>query len=401
MEISEIIKTLLENEEKSINIRMISLSNSIETRFTKVRIRPITVKNKKLFQIEEFTEKQAFQKNVSYIDLRFYLLENIANHFKNTEIQTINENISILISKKGKTTVLRKKNAISFKTDEIKTQNRQKKYLLPEGEPVNFLVKLGIMTKTGDITASKYDKYRQINRFLEYIDDILPEIIEIHEKEQGSSPLNIVDFGCGKSYLTFAVYYYLTEIKKLSVNIMGLDLKKDVIDFCNKLSEECSFKSLYFLVGNISDKEIAKRFTHCDLVMTLHACDTATDFALSQAISWNTSAILSVPCCQHEVNQQLKKNKVSKDFEPYLKYGIIQERFAALTTDLIRAEVLEENNYSVQLLEFIDMEGTPKNLLIRAIRTCSKKQQSYKNLCNALNINPSIVNLLGKNSIEN
>ena len=265
--------------------------------------------------------------------------------------------------------------------------DRQKNYLLKEGTPVSFLVRLGIMTKDGKVHAQKYSKFRQINRFLEYVDDILPELIGRTEltapaarTEPSQSPafsymaraeshasraLEIVDFGCGKSYLTFAVYYYLTAIKGVKAHITGIDLKKDVIQHCKQLVSDCGYKGMEFICGDVAD---FKGSEHPDLVITLHACDTATDYALSYAVKNEAKCILSVPCCQHELNSLTKKRVPDDAFSALFKYGIIKERLSALATDVMRAELLEKYGYSTQILEFIDMEDTPKNLLIRAVK---------------------------------
>jgi len=226
------------------------------------------------------------------------------------------------------------------------------------------------MTKDGSVIASKYAKFRQINRFLEYVRDILPDVKKLYGKDfSRERPLRIADFGCGKSYLTFAVYYYLWQIENIPVQITGLDLKEDVIAYCQKLSDELNYDSLKFFVGNIADFSYENK---PDIIITLHACDTATDFALNFAVKQNALAILSVPCCQHEINLQLEKNKSlvepSNPFASLEHWGIFRERFAALATDAIRAELLEQAGYSVQVLEFIDMEHTPKNILLRAVR---------------------------------
>lgn len=285
--------------------------------------------------------------------------------------------------------------------------NRTKNYILQEGEPVPFLVLLGIMTADGKVVASKYAKFRQINRFLEFIDDILPRILTKIEITT-SRPLRIADFGCGKSYLTFAVYHFLKNIKKINTEIIGLDLKKDVIEFCTKTANQLGYEGLHFDTGNIENYEYTAQ---PDIVITLHACDTATDFALEYAVKNSCTAILSVPCCQHEINAQLDKNadrrkKINagasaKVFASLLKYGIIKERFAALLTDALRAQYLESKGYSVQLLEFIDMEHTPKNILIRAVKgstdNAKLKEESLKSaaaLTDALCLEPALKRLL-------
>ncbi|MCR4938581.1 MAG: SAM-dependent methyltransferase [Treponemataceae bacterium] len=279
--------------------------------------------------------------------------------------------------------------------------NRQKNYLLKEGMPVNFLVQLGIMTKDGKIHAQKYSKFRQINRFLEFVDDILPELL-VYEEAPGASDtkgsvtfeniqgpgasaasdspesrtLEIVDFGCGKSYLTFAVFYYLTAIKGLKAHITGIDLKKDVIEHCRRFAEACGYSGMDFICGDVAD---FKGGEHPDLVITLHACDTATDYALAYAVNNKAKCILSVPCCQHELNSLVKKQVPDRAFSTMFKYGIIRERLSALATDVLRAELLENSGYTAQILEFIDMEDTPKNLLIRAVKR-DKPTRSRGNL---------------------
>lgn len=236
------------------------------------------------------------------------------------------------------------------------SHNRKKNYILQEGVYVPFLKDLGVITEEGKIVRNRFDKFRQINRFLEFIEDILPELEQEKDRE-----LTILDFGCGKSYLTFAMYYYLHELKGYDIRIIGLDLKADVIAHCNALAKDYGYEKLDFLVGDIADYEGVDQV---DMVVTLHACDTATDHALSKAVHWNAKVILSVPCCQHELNRQIE----AKELMPIMKYGLLKERFAALVTDGLRAEYLEREGYETQILEFIDMEHTPKNILIRGVR---------------------------------
>lgn len=234
------------------------------------------------------------------------------------------------------------------------SHNRVKRYLIEEGTPVPFLVDLGVMNAEGKVHARQQDKFRQINRFLEMVLDVEKELPKDH-------PLTILDFGCGKSYLTFALYYYMTVLKKRKVHMIGLDLKEDVIDACNKLAKQYGYDGLAFLTGDIKDYD---GYDKVDMVVTLHACDTATDYALYKAMQWDAKVILSVPCCQHELNQVLK----NETLEAMLSYGIIKERFCALATDVIRAELLKSAGYETQILEFIDIENTPKNLLLRAVK---------------------------------
>lgn len=290
-------------------------------------------------------------------------------------------NYTILVSKKGKVTVQKKGVKGEVKKVDL-SHNRSKKYILEEGVKVPFLYDLGVQTADGKIVKSRFDKFRQINRFLEFIEDILPQLAR--DKE-----VTILDFGCGKSYLTFAMYYYLHELKGYDIRIIGLDLKKDVIRLCNELSEKYGYEKLKFLEGNIADYT---GVDEVDMVVTLHACDTATDFALAKAVGWNAKVILSVPCCQHELNGQIQNEMLA----PILKYGLIKERMAALITDALRAEYLEGEGYDAQILEFIDMEHTPKNILIRAVKTGKKKENEdeIKNCEKQLHVSPMLGRLL-------
>lgn len=264
----------------------------------------------------------------------------------------------------------------------VLSHNRQKRYVLKEGFPVPFLVDLGVMTEEGSVVRARYDKFRQINRFLEFIEDVLPKLDKDREN-------TIIDFGCGKSYLTFAMYHYLNRIKGYPIQVIGLDLKKDVISRCSLLAEKYGYDHLHFYQGDIADYEGVNQV---DMVVTLHACDTATDYALFKAIGWNAKVILSVPCCQHELNQQIE-NPLMK---PVLQYGVIKERMAALYTDSLRAELLEGQGYRTQILEFIDMEHTPKNLLIRAVKEGKRKdnQKELKKLMEFLQVKPTLQRLL-------
>ena len=262
-----------------------------------------------------------------------------------------------------------------------------KQYILKEGVPVPFLIDLGVMSAQGKIVHARYDKFRQINRFLEFIEDVLPRLSRERE-------VTILDFGCGKSYLTFAMYYYLRELKGYDVNIIGLDLKMDVIEKCNSLALRYGYEKLHFYHGDIADYE---GVSSVDMVVTLHACDTATDYALAKAVEWGAEVILSVPCCQHEVNKQIKNEML----EPVLRYGILKERMSALITDAVRANLLESKGYDTQILEFIDMEHTPKNLLIRAVKTGKKQdERRMQEMLAALNIHPTLDRLLNEKEQE-
>lgn len=322
----------------------------------KVKVRPLEKRGQLVFQFEAFTEKQAFHSNLDKIEAGEKFME-YAEQFRQIQIDTTGEEYTVLISKKGKATVKKKQKKVRTRQADL-SHNRKKQYILEEGVPVPFLQDLGVMTEDGRIVRTRTDKFRQINRFLEFIEDILPRLDRERE-------LTILDFGCGKSYLTFAMYYYLHELKGYDIRIIGLDLKADVIDHCSKLAEKYGYEKLTFLVGNIADYTGA---AHVDMVVTLHACDTATDYALAKAVHWQADVILSVPCCQHELNAQLSGSSGGGNLTPVLDYGLLRERFAALVTDGLRAKYLESSGYETQVLEFIDMEHTPKNILLRAVR---------------------------------
>lgn len=369
--------------------------------FVKLILRPLILRGDLMFQAEEFTEKQAFHRNMDARQAGEYLKEQLRVLYRNGEISSFLGTGTILVSKKGSMTVKVRKTALAAEEKRTKiapvkkrasdleskdlarllSHNKKKNYLLPEGTPVPFLVDLGVMTKDGTVVKAKYDKFRQINRFLEFIEDILPKLDRSRETK-------IIDFGCGKSYLTFAMYYYLKEVKGYPIRIVGLDLKRDVIELCNHLAQKFGFENLTFLHGDIADYEGMEQV---DMVVTLHACDTATDYALAKAVRWGAKVILSVPCCQHELNGQIENELLA----PVLKYGLIKERTSALLTDGIRAGLLEEAGYRTQILEFIDMEHTPKNILIRAVRQGKgQKQEGLLKLIEELHVEPTLLRLL-------
>lgn len=343
---------------------------------------------------EFFTEKQVFHKHLSESEAEEFITEHAGITFKSCVKRTESQEITILANKKGKITTLTKNTAIKLapaRLAENSGSSKKKNYLLPEGQPVPFLELLGIMNAQGKVIASKYDKFRQINRFLEFVDDVLDEVIA--QKNDGS-PVRIADFGCGKSYLTFAVHYFLTQVRYIPCDIEGLDLKKDVIDYCNQITKKLGLENLVFHTGNISDYS-GKNAP--DIVITLHACDTATDFALEYACQRGAKAILSVPCCQHQINTQLQNLSADKksvlkesDFGPLLKYGLVRERFSALLTDALRGQWLEAQGYGVQLMEFIDIEHTPKNILIRAVKKSDKKECNVPGIIETLGVSPEI-----------
>ncbi len=347
----------------------------------KVKVRPLLKRGELVFQLESFCNRQAFHENLSAEEAADRIFEYMQN-MKQMQMETKQWNYTVLVSKKGKLTIKRKAQKNPNKQADM-NHNRKKQYILEEGTMVPFLRDLGVMTEEGKIVRTKFDKFRQINRFLEFIEDILPQLDKGRE-------VTILDFGCGKSYLTFAMYYYLHELKQYDIRIIGLDLKTEVIRNCNELSVKYGYEKLTFLEGDIADYEGVDQV---DMVVTLHACDTATDYALAKAVGWHAKVILSVPCCQHEINRQIE-NDVLK---PILKHGLLKERFSAIVTDALRAEYLEREGYEVQVLEFIDMEHTPKNILIRAIDT-GKKGKNSKRIkdCEAfLNVEPTLGRLLG------
>ena len=440
--------------------------------YLKLTVRPLLLRGALAFQTEEFTEKQAFQKNQNAEKTAEYLLGELENRYRNAEIASLHGIVNILISKKGTVTIKEKKvgvkraenRTVSVAAGDVQkagkqmpakshadvkensleksgqsqsshengkmqrsskiqgngklqsntkqqknagtglsagmdaaafserlaslSHNRTKKYVLQEGVPVPFLVDLGVMTAEGKVVKSRYDKFRQINRFLEFIEDVLPELPKDRE-------VTILDFGCGKSYLTFAIYYYLHELKGYDIRIIGLDLKTDVIYACNQLAKKYGYRKLKFMEGNIADYTGSDEV---DMVVTLHACDTATDFALAKAVGWKAKVILSVPCCQHEVNRQIANETLA----PLFSYGLIKERMAALVTDAMRAEYLKREGYDTQILEFIDMEHTPKNILIRAIYTGNKGKntEAIRTCEEMLHIDPMLGRLLDQQNEE-
>lgn len=364
--------------------------------YIKIKAKLVNSSSGTAYFLEMFTQKQVFHKHLSPEELNNFIQEHAGITFKNCIIRTETEETTILANKKGKITKLSKslQNNTSYginnilKNSGIKTEDFKKNYILQEGTNIPFLQILGIMNENGKIISQRYDKFRQINRFLEFIDDIIDSV---KEKTQNKE-LRIIDFGCGKSYLTFAVQYYLTQIKKVPCIIEGLDLKQDVIDYCNDIAKKLNLSNLSFRTGDISTYNSQNT---PDLIITLHACDTATDYALQYAVSHNATAILSVPCCQHQINTQLSKNntELCGDFEGLLKWGFIREKFSSLLTDALRGQWLESKGYKVQMLEFIDEEHTPKNLLIRAIKKDSKFSETKTELpeiINTLKISPEI-----------
>jgi hypothetical protein len=343
---------------------------------------------KQYYQIEKSTDKQVFHENIDIDSLGQKLLEYVPSNYKQVDAWSNTATFELKISKKGKVHLGVKKSDNAKLNN--KEHNKEKNYILKEGMIIEPLIDLGIFTKDGKVVNSKYDKYKQINRFVEIIDDEV--------KNNDFKELTILDFGCGKSYLTFVLYYYFVEIKKINVKMIGLDLKEDVIKKCNDIAKKYNYENLHFELGDING---FKYNNSVDMVITLHACDTATDYALYNAIKWDSKMIFSVPCCQHEFNSQIKTESLSI----LTKYGIVQERVSALMTDSVRANLLECVGYKTQLLEFIDISHSPKNILIRASKSniSKDKRESALTEVNVLmsqfNLNPTLYNLLKKDNL--
>ena len=374
MELNEIIK-------ETVASGIIKLTMSKPKTGGKYRKITVSKTDNGIYFAEQFTEKQVFHKTLDLSELEGYIL-NSASDFMQFNIWTCDTEHIILVSKKGNISYKRKKTDM---TPVKKQHNRKKQYLIEEGTVIPPLVDMGIFTPEGKVVRQMYDKFRQINRFIEFIHDEV--------KDRNYKKINIIDFGCGKSYLTFIVYYYLTEIMGIEANITGLDLKEQVIENCNAAAKRYGYSGLKFEIGDINGYKCTKK---PDMVITLHACDTATDYALYNAVSWGADLIFSVPCCQHELNSQIKSDRLSI----LTRYGIVKERMAALMTDAIRANMLWYRGYNTQLLEFIDMSHTPKNILIRAVksRIPEDTKNKYLNEAQALieefGLNPTIYNLL-------
>lgn len=386
----EELKILL---QKILNkdLQQIILSNSRHPEQTqKVKIRPVLIREELLFQETAYRGTQAFHENFTAEQMTDRICTALQEQFRQGEFSAKTLQATALVSKKGKLTLKVKNSGKAPQTaaseeEELQAlaHNRTKHYILEEGKPVDFLVGLGVQTPDGRVTRARFDKFRQINRYLEFIEDVIDELPK-------DRTIRIIDFGCGKSYLTFAMYYYLHELQHRDIQVTGLDLKTDVIQHCNELAEKLGYDRLKFERGDISTYEGTDV---ADMVVTLHACDLATDYALDKAVKWGARVILAVPCCQHELNRQIKCDPL----KPVLKYGIIKERVAALLTDALRANLLEQQGYETQILEFIDMEHTPKNLLIRAVKKNGmrpKKSADIGTVEELLHVAPTLEKLL-------
>lgn len=384
-ELKEFLEKNIDND-----FRRILISNARRKEGTsKMQVRPVLVREQVCYQVTRTEGTKEIHKNYQKEDLIRYLCQEMTENFRQLQLEGRCVQGTVLVSKKGRMSIKTKNIQKQGKNKEefpaMLSHNRTKKYLLQEGIPVPWLIDLGVMSPDGKVKHSKYDKFKQLNRFLEFIRDILPKLPRDRE-------IRIIDFGCGKSYLTFAMYYYLKVLNNYDIKVTGLDLKTDVIETCSRLAEKYGYDKLEFLQGDIASYEGADQV---DMVVTLHACDTATDYALAKAVKWNASVILSVPCCQHELNRQV----FNETLAPVLEYGILKERFAAILTDGLRAQMLTTAGYDTQILEFIDMEHTPKNLLIRAVKNQQAKQdtqqqKAWEECVQAFHVHPSLENLL-------
>ena len=384
--ITELMKKVI-NDEIIIKATFSGIRNKSKKTFNKVTIKKVIIKNEEKHQFEYFYDKNVEHKNLNNNETMTEMCRLLETYFKQAVINTINSDYQILISKKGVAKIHKKVGTRKF---EEPSHNKKKNYILNEGELTPFLIELGIMTMQGKIVNAKYDKFKQINRYLELVSDCIPYLDK-------NKTIRIIDFGCGKAYLTFALYDYLVLKMGYNVEIVGLDLKENVIKFCSELAKKLNYNDLRFEQGDIKG---FNQFTDVDMVISLHACNTATDEALAKAVNWGAKVILAVPCCQHEFLKKIKNEKMI----PMMKYGIIKEKLASLLTDSVRANILEIMGYRTQVLEFIDMEHTPKNIMIRAFfeDTINRDKviDQYKEFKNEWHISPYIEEVFGKKLID-
>jgi SAM-dependent methyltransferase len=379
----EQIKDIILTEREEVIKISISSPFSKDEEFNKMTIRPVIIKKQNCFQAERFKNNQVFHLNMSESEFSAFL-EEIFKKYAQIAVFKSGETITFSVGKNGKIKKSKSKNNLHQKSKNAEN-NRQKEYIFNEGENIPALVDLGVFTPDFKIVNSKYDKFKQINRFIEIVNDAFTN--------DTNENITILDFGCGKSYLTFIIYHYFAEVKKKNVKIIGYDLKKDVVENCNKIAEKYGYKNLKFIVSDVTKDVLYDE--HIDMVISLHACDTATDFALNYAIRKNVKHIFSVPCCQHEVNKTIKKGG---DFDILLKHGLIKERMSALLTDSIRAGILEDMGYSVDVLEFVDFSHSPKNIMLRAKKTkkpSDKNRKQIKELQEKYQFNQTLYKLVG------
>ena len=382
--------TSLVSDDKLISLT-ITPAKGINTGISKISSRKVEIKGRANWQFEVRLTKQVQHINVAnvanvFADQLEVLLDKCS--FSTLNLKTT-EGLYQVMAKPDRSFVKIIHHSASQNMPKSQVEpishNRTKNYIIPEGQPLDFLRQLGVMDETGRVLQPMRRKFVQINRFLEIVDDIYYSL-------PNRDVLKIVDFGCGKSYLTFAMYHYFTKIKERRVEMVGLDLKEQVIHDCNKLAEACGFANLHFEVGSI--EEYQQGYANTDMVVTLHACDTATDYALEKAINGKVPVILSVPCCQHELNGQV----MNETLAPLLKYGLLKERFSALLTDALRARILELCGYKVDIIEFVDMEHTPKNLMLKCVYTgepaSPMKRREYETLVGEMQVHPTLESVL-------
>jgi len=339
----------------------------------KLTVRPVEIKGEVQFQATSRLNNQESHENLAAAEMIKAVLDAFPRVLLDCHVFTVAGDHSFKAKKGG---ALRWSRSRPSLQQESTSHNRAKSYLIPDGEPCDFLAAIGVMTDAGKVYKSKYQKFRQINRFLELVNDVVDQLPE-------TGVLRVVDFGCGKSYLTFALHHLLTSIRKRQVDIVGLDRRADVIQTCQAVAKTLKLKDLEFRVGDIAAHATDQPV---NLAVSLHACDKATDDALAKAVAWNAEVILAVPCCQHELADKV----VSDDLASMLDHGLIRERMSALATDSLRAKALQACGYKTQLVEFIDMEHTPKNILIRAVRSNSVSAdvplKEYESLKRALGL---------------
>ena len=388
----KVFELLKENFENKNITKCIFSNMKGDYEYTKIIIKPLIIKNNFVYQFEQFKNNKAYHSNLT-IEESIQKLSTIIENFYQYVVFTTEADIQIIRGKKD----FNMKSTCNQKEICSLEHNKVKKYILEEGTPIPFLIRLGIMGEDGKVFKKSYDKFRQINKYLEFIDETIKEL---KNKKYIDTHIKAVDFGCGKSYLTFALHYYLKNIQNMTFEVIGLDLKKDVIEHCNQIAKDLNMENIEFLTGDIKD---FNKLKNVDLIFSLHACNNATDYSLLKGLELDAKAILAVPCCQHEFNQKMSQNKKSEFFafeNPIGKHGILLEKFASLATDALRAQALELCGYKTQVMEFIDMEHTPKNILIRGIKenpnknTLEKKLQEYEIYKKFLGIEPLLDTLL-------
>lgn len=371
----KVFELLKENFENKNITKCIFSNMKGDYEYTKIIIKPLIIKNNFVYQFEQFKNNKAYHSNLT-IEESIQKLSTIIENFYQYVVFTTEADIQIIRGKKD----FNMKSTCNQKEICSLEHNKIKKYILEEGTPIPFLIRLGIMGEDGKVFKKSYDKFRQINKYLEFIDETIKEL---KNKKYIDTHIKAVDFGCGKSYLTFALHYYLKNIQNMTFEVIGLDLKKDVIEHCNQIAKDLNMENIEFLTGDIKD---FNKLKNVDLIFSLHACNNATDYSLLKGLELDAKAILAVPCCQHEFNQKMSQNKKSEFFtfeNPIGKHGILLEKFASLATDALRALALELCGYKTQVMEFIDMEHTPKNILIRGIKENPNKnilEKNYKNM---------------------